>query len=259
MVIEEIRFLGIRLTPMTIREMVECIGWSLEGTGPPTIISNHNLHSLYLMARDEEFRRFYERADFTVLDGVSMILISRVYGYVVPYQFRATCIDYLRPLITEASTRGWRIFFLGGRPGIAALALQKLGVDLNAGQFTYHHGYFDTDADSDENRDVLARIRRARPDILLVGMGMPRQERWIIENLDRITARAILNVGACMDYYAGAAPMPPRWIGRLGLEWVFRLASEPRRLAFRYLIEPWVVARRICKDLCVAHRRRTDG
>jgi N-acetylglucosaminyldiphosphoundecaprenol N-acetyl-beta-D-mannosaminyltransferase len=85
----------------------------------------------------------------------------------------------------------------------------------------------------------LAEIERFRPDILMVGMGMPRQEHWIVENLEHIHAHAILTSGACMDYLAGVVPIAPRWMGRFGVEWMFRLWSEPSRLWQRYLLEPW--------------------
>jgi N-acetylglucosaminyldiphosphoundecaprenol N-acetyl-beta-D-mannosaminyltransferase len=96
---------------------------------------------------------------------------------------------------------------------------------------------------------VLAAIRSFRPHILMVGMGMPRQEHWILDNLDEIEVRVILTAGACMDYVAGAVPTPPRWMGRWGLEWLFRLGSDPTRLWRRYLIEPWFVFRLFIRDL----------
>jgi N-acetylglucosaminyldiphosphoundecaprenol N-acetyl-beta-D-mannosaminyltransferase len=82
----------------------------------------------------------------------------------------------------------------------------------------------------------------------MVGMGMPRQELWIEANLDAIQAKIILATGAVLDYVAGVIPTPPRWSGPLGLEWAFRLAAEPRRLASRYLIEPWTLLRVIARD-----------
>lgn len=86
---------------------------------------------------------------------------------------------------------------------------------------------------------VTDAISAARPDVLLVGMGMPRQERWVARFRDRLPPCVILTVGAAFDYEAGVTPTPPRWSGRLGVEWLFRFAAEPRRLFFRYFIEPW--------------------
>lgn len=83
----------------------------------------------------------------------------------------------------------------------------------------------------------------------MVGMGMPRQEHWVVEYHERIEANVIWLVGACFDYVAGAIPTPPRWMGRVGLEWLYRLYSEPQRLASRYLLEPWSLVPLMISDL----------
>ena len=98
------------------------------------------------------------------------------------------------------------------------------------------HGYFDKSPDSVENEAVLQAINATRPDILLVGLGMPLQERWLMENWDRIEAKVALPVGALFDYLAGEFPRAPRWMTDHGLEWLGRLIIEPRRLWRRYLL-----------------------
>lgn len=95
---------------------------------------------------------------------------------------------------------------------------------------------------SQQNLETLAAINAYQPHVLMVGMGMPRQEYWILDNIEHIHTNAILTAGACMDYLAGAIPTPPRWMGKMGLEWLYRLLSEPKRLWRRYLVEPWFVA-----------------
>jgi N-acetylglucosaminyldiphosphoundecaprenol N-acetyl-beta-D-mannosaminyltransferase len=84
-------------------------------------------------------------------------------------------------------------------------------------------------------------INAYRPHVLVVGMGMGRQERWIMDNLDRLEVNGIGTSGACIEYFAGAVPTPPRWLGPIGLEWLYRLCTNPRRFAWRYLVEPWLV------------------
>jgi N-acetylglucosaminyldiphosphoundecaprenol N-acetyl-beta-D-mannosaminyltransferase len=110
------------------------------------------------------------------------------------------------------------------------------------------HGYFDANPESQENERVLNAIEAYKPHILMVGMGMPRQEYWIQQNLKRLCANVILPAGAAIDYVAGAVPTPPRWAGRLGLEWAFRLTAEPQRLWRRYLVEPWSILGVVAQD-----------
>jgi N-acetylglucosaminyldiphosphoundecaprenol N-acetyl-beta-D-mannosaminyltransferase len=103
-------------------------------------------------------------------------------------------------------------------------------------------GFFDASCGSAENEALIQRINDYQPDLLVVGMGMPRQEFWTQENFARLKAHVILSSnGAAFDCIAGAVPFPPRWSGRLGLEWLFRFYHEPRRLFSRYVIEPWYV------------------
>jgi N-acetylglucosaminyldiphosphoundecaprenol N-acetyl-beta-D-mannosaminyltransferase len=132
------------------------------------------------------------------------------------------------------------VFNLGSPEGVAekgAEVLRRLHPGL---QIEVSNGYFNARRDSAENEAVVQRINAYQPDLLMVGMGMPRQEFWTQENVERLNARVILaSNGAAIDYIAGMVPTPPRWAGPLGLEWAFRLASEPRRLFGRYLLEPW--------------------
>jgi N-acetylglucosaminyldiphosphoundecaprenol N-acetyl-beta-D-mannosaminyltransferase len=126
---------------------------------------------------------------------------------------------------------------VGGRPGVgekAAAVLREAapGLDIQT-----HHGYFDVTGP--DNDAVLRTIARYGPHILMVGMGMPRQESWIMDNFHALDTHVILNSGACFDFVAGVVPMPPRWLGRVGLEWLYRLMSEPKRLWKRYLVEPF--------------------
>jgi N-acetylglucosaminyldiphosphoundecaprenol N-acetyl-beta-D-mannosaminyltransferase len=102
----------------------------------------------------------------------------------------------------------------------------------------FRHGFFDMN-DPTESAAVVAQIRDWRPDVLFVGMGMPRQERWVLQHQAELPPCVTFTVGAALDYEAGASVTPPRWTGRMGVEWLFRFATEPKRLFSRYFIEPW--------------------
>lgn len=207
------------------------------------MIANHNLHSLYLFHRDKSFREFYKLPDLVHADGMGIVLLSALSKRRLKAQHRTTYVDWMPDLVAMAARRGWRLFYVGSRPGIADRGAAIMRQSWPQLQIETSHGYIDATRGSDENQKLLQRIRDCEPHILLVGMGMPRQERWIAENLADLPCNVILPAGAAIDYVAGVVSTPPRWMGRLGLEWLFRLVSESKRLAFRYLIEPWYVAR----------------
>jgi N-acetylglucosaminyldiphosphoundecaprenol N-acetyl-beta-D-mannosaminyltransferase len=234
---------------MRVNEFLDCVQSAQHKNGSPTVIGHHNLHSLYLQLRDQGIQTFYERADFTIVDGMSLVLIGRLFGLRIPPACRIVCLDYFSQLMNLAAAQGWSVFILGGVPGVVEQGWAGRTLSTSAVKFHHRHGYFDANPDSVENREVVARIRREAPDLLLVGMGMPRQEHWILNNIEGLNARVVLTIGGCLDYGAGGTPPPPRWLGRLGLEWLFRLVQEPRRLAGRYLVEPWSVAWEVCKHL----------
>jgi N-acetylglucosaminyldiphosphoundecaprenol N-acetyl-beta-D-mannosaminyltransferase len=169
---------------------------------------------------------------------------------------RVTYNDWIGPLMTEAARHGWRVFSLGGAPGVFEAAAAKLRAAHPGLILDGAHGYFDATPGSAETAAVLERIAAFRPNVLLVGMGMPRQEHWVRANRDALTANATLMAGAAMDYVAGVVPTPPRGASSFGLEWLWRLAAEPGRLWRRYLIEPWYVMGLV---LAAWLRRRPGG
>jgi len=201
------------------------------------IVANHNMHSLYLYRKHAEMREFYRRADLIEIDSVPMIAWGRLLGYDLSRANRCTYLDFRDEFWNRARDAGWRVYHIGGaREDNArsrdAVLKRHPGVHLDV-----HTGYFDMNGP--ENEDLLADIRASKPQVLLVGMGMPRQEAWILRNVDRLPPCVILPVGAALDYEAGVMYAPPRWAGRIGMEWLVRFVHEPSRLFRRYFIEPW--------------------
>ena len=232
--------LGVKINPLTIDAFLGIIADAI-ANNKKIIIGNHNMHSIYLYNKDDKMRKFYSRADYVCIDGMPLIFIGRLSGLPLKKENRLTVLDWLGPMMEHAARQDWRIFFLGSKPGVAekgAMILEEKYPELD---ISVANGYFDERRDSEGNIAVIDLINSNKPNILLVGMGMPRQEHWILDNLDSISANVILDVGAIMDYTAGVVPTPPRWMGKLGLEWLFRLIAEPRRLFFRYVIEPFLL------------------
>lgn len=247
-----LHLLGGEVDAVTPDEMLAAAEIFLEGGGT-AVIANHNAHSLFLLPRAPGLKAFFDEAELVQIDSLPMILWARLLGLPVGRQHRSTYLDWREAFWERARDNNWRVFHLGCAPGVgdkawAAITDRWPGVNL-----AVHHGYFDQHGP--ENDAVLKAIADFDPDIILVGMGMPLQEGWIAANRDRIRRGVFFPVGAAFDYEAGVQTAAPRWTGRLGIEWLYRLLSQPRRLAYRYLVEPWFLAPAMLADLGAALRR----
>ncbi len=173
-------------------------------------------------AHDASVRALLNNCTLAVADGAGVLLTARLLGS--PALVRIPGLEFAEQMCALAARHGYRVFLLGGLPGVADAAadvLRRRYPTLTvAGAM---HGYF-TDEGS-----VIAQIRRGSPHILLVGLGFPRQELWIAAHRDHLGVPVIMGVGGTFDVLAGRVPRAPRWLQNLGLEWVYRLVQEPRR------------------------------
>lgn len=241
-----IRLLGAEMDVVTREDVfaftIDCLEGRRRG-----LVANHNLHSLALLSRAPEMARLYALADLVEIDSMPLIAWGRLLGREVRREHRNTYLDWREDFWRIANARGWRVFHLGCRPGVGRAAVGKLSARWPQVVLAERDGYFDLDGP--DNAVVLAEIEAFRPDVLFVGMGMPRQEQWIVANWERLPDCVIFPIGAAFDYEAGAVPTPARWAGRLGLEWLARFLAEPGRLFHRYFIEPWSLAPAMIRDL----------
>ena len=253
-----IGILGGEVDVITPGEMLHFVD-ILAAAGGSAVIANHNAHSLSLLRRNTELGAFFDDADLVQFDSAPLIAWARLLGLPVSGRHRSTYLDWREDFWPLANARGWKVFYLGGGPGVAERACAKLAKAWPRVAFGWRDGYFDTSANSPDNRHVVAEINAFEPDILFVGMGMPRQELWISQNRSELGGGVIFSVGAAFDYEAGVQTAAPRWLGPLGLEWLFRLANQPRRLGHRYLIEPWQLLGPAFADVRRALRGRRAG
>jgi len=248
-----LRLLGAEVDRITPTEMLAFAARSVR-EGRQVIVANHNAHSLYLAPRNAAMRALYAKADLIEIDSVPMILWGKLLGHQVSRDHRCNYLDFRDAFWDTAVAEGWRVFHLGCKPGVGEAAREAI-VERHPGvTLGLRHGYFDVSGA--ENEKVLAEIEAFKPDIILVGMSMPRQEAWIADNLSRLPNAVIYPIGAAFDYEAGMIATPPRWTGRLGIEWLYRLCCEPRRLFTRYVLEPWSLVPAMLGDLARAPRLR---
>lgn len=252
---ERVRLLGQPVDLVRPEEvLLQMERWIAEGR--QAVFANHNLHSLSLMRKSPAMRDFYARADLIELDSTPLMAFARLTGLNSRGFHRCTYLDWRDHFWSLVNRKGWRVFYVGGTAEVCQIAVERLSARYPRAHIEAQDGYFDMTPGSASNQAVLERVARFEPQIVFVGMGMPRQEEWIISNIESLPKAAIFSVGAAFDYEAGAQKTAPRWMGRLGIEWLFRLLADPRRLFHRYCVEPWSLADLIWADLVAAVRRR---
>lgn len=199
------------------------------------LVLNVNVHCLNLAYEQPWLRQFLNQADLVFCDGAGVILGARILG--APIEQRITFADALWDVAAFAAEHDYSLYFLGARPGVARKAADNLLQAYPKLRIVgTQHGYFDKAKDSPENQAVIEAINRARPNLLLVGFGMPLQEKWLSTNWANIDANVAISLGAIFDFISGELQRAPAWMNDHGLEWLGRLVIEPRRLWRRYLV-----------------------
>lgn len=208
-------------------------------------VSYVNAHVLNQSQSNPELRQALQSSDLVYCDGYGVRLAARLIGLTVPY--RMTGADWVWGAATLCEEAGRSLYLLGSDPGSsadAAATLRRWYPRLEVRGT--HHGYFGIGSAHSER--VLEHIAEHKPDILMVGMGTPQQELWVHRNRDRIDAPVVWTVGALFDYMAGRVPRAPHLLADNGLEWIFRLAVEPRRMWRRYLLGNPAFLRRVLAE-----------
>lgn len=205
----------------------------------PAMAAHANVHTLNLTVEDPAYKEVLRAADMVLNDGKGVMLGARLLGSSFPGDLNG---NVFTPLVVErAAEKGWPVFLLGAKPGVAeklAGVLEELhpGIAIVG----HHHGHFS----AEEEPEVVVRIRELRTGLLLVGMGNPYQERFLHRRLSETGARLGIGVGAYFDFMTGMVQRSPQWMSDHGLEWIHRLAKEPKRMWRRYLVgNPAFIAR----------------
>jgi N-acetylglucosaminyldiphosphoundecaprenol N-acetyl-beta-D-mannosaminyltransferase len=224
--------------------------------GPATLFVHYNMHGLHQLRNCSAFREYCEESKYAWLDGMIVVMMLKLLGHEIDRTYRLTFLDWQFSFFEQASKYGHRIFLLGTTEEAIARSERRLAALYPDVKLASHHGYLDNPADTDR---ALREIKKHNTDILLVGMGMPTQEKWILKNRESLHAHCVLPVGGYFDYLAGVSKTPPRWTGRFGLEGVYRLITNPLRLSHRYLIEPWSVFLAFTQELLDQSKKSTDS
>jgi len=219
--------LGVPFDPVTLDGAVGriCSLLSSPSIAGPRVVVTANPEIVEAALRDEELMDILNRADLVVADGVGVVWASRVLGRALPG--RVAGADLVERLFEEGRTRGWRFYFLGARPGVAEEASQRVRARYEGLEVVgVHHGYFQ----KGDEEEVVRNIRVSGADILLVGLGAPRQEKWIFRNRHMLGVKLCIGVGGTLDVLSGRVRRAPDAMRRAGVEWLYRLITQPSRL-----------------------------
>lgn len=227
---------------------------ALARAGAGGTVLTPNVDHVVLAEHDDTLVAAYAGASLSLVDGKPLVWLGRMLGR--PFPDKISGSDLVEPLAARAAKDGLSLFLLGAKEGVGARAASALSARYPtlrvAGVLAPPHGF---DADTEHDRAVVERVSAARPDIVLVALGAPRQERWMEAHRHALAPAVLLGVGATLDFLAGERVRAPRLVSELGLEWAFRLAQEPRRMAARYLVRDrafFGIALRTLRE----HRRR---
>jgi N-acetylglucosaminyldiphosphoundecaprenol N-acetyl-beta-D-mannosaminyltransferase len=192
-----------------------------------------NAHVLNLSREYPQLRAALEHADLVYCDGYGVRLAAKALDVEIPH--RMTGADWIWDLATLCEAAGHSLYLLGSEPGFAQEAAARLRQRYPRLNVTgSHHGYFEPGSPHADR--VVEDINARKPDIVLVGMGTPRQELWAEQTAARLDCDVVWTVGALFDIVSGRVPRAPHWLADNGLEWIFRLAIEPQRMWRRYLL-----------------------
>ncbi len=210
-----------------------------------------NVYTTVLMQKDEEFKRIHNHCSLAIPDGLPLVWVSRLIGQPIPE--RVAGPDLFEKFSEIAAQKGYRCFFLGASPDTLEKMSEKLrarfpGLNIVG---TYSPPLMD-EFSEEENQKIIGMVNEAKPEVLWVGLSAPKQEKWIGKNLNLLDVHVTIGVGAAFDFVAGKVRRAPRWMQKIGLEWLFRLCQEPRRLWKRYFIGNaifiWLIIKNLAKD-----------
>lgn len=223
--------LGVPFHNLTFEEAVQ---WSVDRmkSGQPALIATANTDFLQQARKDPELQRILFESDLIIADGMPIVALSRFFG--PKLKERVTGSD-ITPMLAEACSRNnLSIFALGGADGVAEKAAEKLKAvnpELKVAG-TYSPPY--AELIEMDNTEIIEKVTKVQPDLLLIAFGAPKQEKWAKMNLDKLKVPLLIGVGGTLDFLAGTQSRAPKWVQRLWLEWFWRMCSDPKRLLKRY-------------------------
>ncbi|MCI0440613.1 MAG: WecB/TagA/CpsF family glycosyltransferase [Chloroflexi bacterium] len=231
---QTVTILGARLDRASMSEIMARLDGFVQEATPHHGVTV-NLQFISEARKDPSFASILNNADLAVADGKPLLWISRILG--APIASRITGHDLLEECAALSQRKGYSMFLLGGSEGSAAQAVSKLretypGLRVEGSE----HGKFSRSGEPERKDELVRMVREFRPDFLMVALGCPKQEFFIRRYMHELNVPVCIGIGGTLDVFTGRLKRAPRWMQRAGLEWVYRLQQEPKRLWKRYIL-----------------------
>lgn len=239
--------LGMRIDMVQIPDVLCTIENWIRNKLFGNYISVSNVDSAIWSRKNIDFRNAVNNSSLSVPDGKALVLLARLYGY--PLKRRVYGPELMEEFCKLANNRGYTNYFYGGTNKTLSKLTENLTVRFPNLKISGACSPPFRDLTCEEDRQIIETINKAKPDVLWVGIGCPKQEIWMYEHKDKLNVAAIVGVGAAFDFHAGTKKQAPYWMREHGLEWFFRLITEPRRLWKRYIVGGAVFIYNIIPDL----------
>jgi N-acetylglucosaminyldiphosphoundecaprenol N-acetyl-beta-D-mannosaminyltransferase len=250
-----VNILGVGISAINLQQAVASIeGWIAQRE--PHYVNVCTVHTIMECQRDARLRAAVNGSGLSTPDGMPLVWLNLLRGH--RHVSRVYGPDLMLALCERSKATGVRHFFYGGRPGVADQLARRLQDRFPGLQVAGTYAPPFRPADAPEDREVLDRIDASGADIVWVGLGTPKQDYWVSRHRGLLEAPVLVAIGAAFDFHAGLLPQAPRWMQRSGLEWLFRLVHEPRRLAFRYLVYNPLFVLKVALQFAGMRRYRLD-
>lgn len=255
---EKRELFGIRIDALNMQQAVARLrSWVQDSDNDRCrYVVTPNVDHAVLLDENEEFRLAYQGADLVLADGHPIVWASRLLNRPLPERVPGSelvprLFDDFDKMGAFSDSRGaLRVFLLGAADGVAGRAAERMGIQWpNVETVGFYSPPMGFEHDPRETELILERIADSKPDVVVVGLGAPKQELWVHQHCDQIEAKAALCVGATIDFLAGEKNRAPIWMQRTGVEWLHRMLSEPRRLVGRYARDAWVFPQLVLRQM----------
>lgn len=240
-----IKFMNTEIDNLSMGETLDAID-KLILQNKNAYVVTPNVDHIVQLEKGGELCEVYKNADLILTDGKPLLWIANLYG--TPIKEKISGSDLFPKLCQMAADKGYRMYFLGAADGVAAKAADNLmkkypGLQV-VGTYSPPFGF---EKDANEMQRIIEQIKQVKPQILIVGLGCPKQELFILHNKDKLGVPISLGLGASLDFEAGNIKRAPNWMSDVGLEWLYRITQDPKRLAKRYLVDDMKILKLIWK------------